>query len=188
MRLEGIGAHGAKPKAHVLDNASAVEKAPNSNVASTTTCADLNAVSDDKTPSVGVSADRTLMSPADASAAGSTNTLVAVEAIKVKSEVCCEMNATPTGRPRPTENRSSGRGENLPIANPDALRQMSVVVPSERDTGEERMVGHGPGGVGTLPSSRYRIQPIRLGEKSQLKISTKFLHVLAMSLRSSQEA
>ena len=143
-----IGAHGAKPKAHVLDNASAVEKAPNSNVASTTTCADLNAVSDDKTPSVDVSADRTLSSPADASAAGSTNTLVAVEAIKAKSEVCCEMNATPTVRPRPTENRSSGRGENLPIANPDSRRQMSLVVPSERDTGEERMVGHGPDGDG----------------------------------------
>jgi hypothetical protein len=114
-----IVASGAKPKARVLDNASAVEKAPDSNVANPA-CADPNVVSDGKTPSAEARSDKALGSPANVSAAGDANTLVAVEAVKSKSEVGREMNATPTGRSRPTDNKPSASGENLHIDDPDA--------------------------------------------------------------------
>lgn len=134
-----IVAPDAKPKARVLDNASAVEKAPDSNVANPT-CADPNVVSDGKTPSAEAHSDKALASPADVSAADDANTLVAVEAIKSKSDVRREMNTTPPARPRPTDNESSASGENLPIDDPDALGEMSAVVSPARGTGEERLV------------------------------------------------
>jgi len=136
-----IAKPGAKPKAQKLDHASPVERAVDSNVASPTTCADPNAVSD-KSPSAEKRADATLVSLVDASAAAGTNTHVGVEAAKGRSEVRREINAAPTGRSRPAEKSPSTRAESLPIDNPDALGEMSAVISPARDTGEDRLVAH----------------------------------------------